>query len=126
MRQQALQIMLGDARVEHGVFLREMAGKEAKRQLGNRLQLRIAGVAQAFLTAKRLMIGRHQMVKRAESAQQLLRQLHYVHTGQPGAQENGQQLCVGQRRGPLHQQLFTRRQRARPARHSRVAHRVPP
>ncbi len=37
--------MLGDARVKHGVFLREMAGKEAKRQLGNRLQLRIAGVA---------------------------------------------------------------------------------
>ncbi len=126
MRQQALQIMLGDARVEHGVFLREMAGKEAKRQLGNRLQLRIAGVAQTFLTAKRLMIGRHQVVKRAEPAQQLLRQLHHVHAGQPSAQENGQQLRVGQRRGPLHQQLFTRRQRARPVRHSRVAHRVPP
>lgn len=126
MRQQALQIMLGDPRIEHGVFLRQMTGKEAQRQLGNRLQLRIAGVPQAFLAAKSLMIGRHQVIKRAEPAQQLLRQLHHVHAGQPGAQENGQQFCVGQRRRPLHQQLFTRRQRARPARHNRVAHRIPP
>ncbi len=46
------------------------------------------------------MIGRHQVIKRAEPAQQLLRQLHHVHAGQPGAQENGQQFCVGQRRRP--------------------------
>ncbi|MNE37458.1 hypothetical protein D3C80_1313080 [compost metagenome] len=96
MNQQTLQIMLGHPGVKHGIFLRQMAGKEAERQLGNRLQLRIAGVAQPFVAAKNRMIRRHQVIQRAKLLQQLFSQLHDVHPRKTGAQKNGQQLRIRQ------------------------------
>ncbi|MNH07725.1 hypothetical protein D3C72_1131630 [compost metagenome] len=69
VRQQTLQIMLGHPGVEHGIFLCQMTGKEAERQLRNRLQLGITGITQPLVTAKNRMVCRHQVIQRAKLRQ---------------------------------------------------------
>lgn len=104
-----LHVLLhGLGRVEHGA-LRELLGHGAARELEHRDELgALGGAAHAAHAAQLLGAGLQQAREAAEALVQLLRELQHVLAGHAGAQQQREQLGVGQRGGAARDELLAR------------------
>ena len=86
----------------------ELGGDRAARELEHRRDLGALGRAEALDPLQLLGLGAQQAGEAAEAAEQLLGELKDAGADQAGAQQQRDQLGVGERRRPQGEQLFAR------------------
>jgi hypothetical protein len=86
----------------------QLFGQMAPPHLQHRLQLGILGRSQPVSATKILLLGSQQCPQGTKLLQQLAGEIHRTQPANPGAQEDGQQFGIGERRRPSAQQLFPR------------------
>ena len=103
-----LQVLLDLGRRIEERPRRELGGDRAARELEHRRDLGALGRAEALDPLQLLGLGAQQSGEAAEGAEQLLGELQHAGADQAGAQQQGDQLGVGERRRPEGEQLFAR------------------
>jgi len=86
----------------------KLGGDRSARELEHRRDLGALGRAEALDALELLGLGAQQAREPAEAAEELLGELEDAGADQSGAQQQGDQLGVGERGGPLREQLLAR------------------
>ncbi|AHF05655.1 hypothetical protein MARPU_16065 [Marichromatium purpuratum 984] len=120
-----LEIVAGALHVAERVLAADTAEQIATAEFEHRLELRVLGRTQPLAGAEAALVGGEQTGQPAVVGEQLARQVDRALAGHSGAQEDRQQLGVGEDLRAVRQQLLARALGARPVadRHRR---RLPP